>query len=190
MAVKNAKRAAGKGFIYDNPKPSLNVYELDTDKIMTDFRTIRLEGYSKQWLDFIFRCYTDIHFVHHYDVVFGNAVTAEIQDIISPYRYGKISEAEVLDRLSSMPGTEQICFSTAPALEELKYLENVQLKKIQQNDSQGLSPRESFCLANNRCYLFSNTWSGICCEIRSGLFECLTIATPDTNTQPNPMAYI
>ena len=94
---------------------------------MTDFRTIRLEGYSKQWLDFIFRCYTDIHFVHHYDVVFGNAVTAEIQDIISPYRYGKISEAEVLDRLSSMPGTEQICFSTAPALEELKYLENVQL---------------------------------------------------------------
>ena len=127
MAVKNAKRAAGKGFIYDNPKPTLNVYELDTDKIMTDFRTIRLEGYSKQWLDFIFRCYTDIHFVHHYDVVFGNAVTAEIQDIISPYRYGKISEAEVLDRLSSMPGTEQICFSTAPALEELKYLENVQL---------------------------------------------------------------
>lgn len=127
MAVKNAKRAAGKGLIYDNPKPTLNVYELDTDKIMTDFRTIRLEGYSKQWLDFIFRCYTDIHFVHHYDVVFGNAVTAEIQDIISPYRYGKISEAEVLDRLSSMPGTEQICFSTAPALEELKYLENVQL---------------------------------------------------------------
>ena len=58
MAVKNAKRAAGKGFIYDNPKPTLNVYELDTDKIMTDFRTIRLEGYSKQWLDFIFRCYT------------------------------------------------------------------------------------------------------------------------------------
>ena len=127
MAVKNAKRAAGKGFIYDNPKPILNVYELDTDKIMTEFRTIRLEGYSKQWLDFIFRCYTDIHFVHHYDVVFGNAVTAEIQDIISPYRYGKIYEAEVLDRLSSMPGTEQICFSTAPALEELKYLENVQL---------------------------------------------------------------
>ena len=47
MAVKNAKRAAGKGLIYDNPKPTLNVYELDTDKIMTDFRTIRLEGYSK-----------------------------------------------------------------------------------------------------------------------------------------------
>ena len=127
IAVKNAMHAARQGFIYDNPKPTLNIYELDTARIATDFRTIHLEGYSKQWLDFILRCYTDIHFVHHYDVVFGNAVTAEIANTLSPYRFGKISENEVLDRLSAMPATEQICFSTAPALEALQYQKCIQL---------------------------------------------------------------
>lgn len=126
-AIKSAKRAARQGFVYDNLKPTLNIYDFEPETIAEHFRVIHLDGYSKEWLDFILRCYTDIHFVHHYDVVFGNAVTAEIAGVLSPYRYGKISEAEVLHRLSSMPQTEQICFSTVPALEELEYVESVQL---------------------------------------------------------------
>lgn len=126
-AIKSAKRAARQGFVYDNLKPTLNIYDFEPETIGEHFRVIHLNGYSKEWLDFILRCYTDIHFVHHYDVVFGNAVTAEIADVLSPYRYGKISEAEVLHRLSSMPQTEQICFSTAPVLETLAYIESVQL---------------------------------------------------------------
>lgn len=126
-AIKSAKRAARQGFVYDNLKPTLNIYEFEPTAIDENFRVIHLAGYSKEWLDFVFRCYTDIHFVHHYDVVFGNAVTAEVADALSSYRYGRTTEAEVLHRLSSMPETEQICFSTAPALEVLEYVDSIRL---------------------------------------------------------------
>ncbi len=125
VAVQNARLAAKKGFIYDNPKPILNVYELDVEWLTAEFSVIRLEKYSKQWLDFVLQCYTDIHFVHPYDAVFGNAVTAEVREALSLYRHGKISEAEILARLSDSTAVEQICFSTAAASELLCYRESI-----------------------------------------------------------------
>lgn len=122
-AEAQAARAAKKAFFYDNPRPTVTKFQFDPAKLPSDWKLLKLNGFDRQWLDFVFQCYTDIHFVHPYDIVIGNAVTSEVSEVLNAYRRGSLNQEITLQMLSSLPAVKQVCFSTARALERLKITE-------------------------------------------------------------------
>ncbi len=122
LAQKRAERKAKQGFFYDNPVPTVTAFRFD-EAAVEHLKVKQLNGYQEEWLDFIMQCYTDIHFVHPYDIVIGNAVLPEATEILKAYRSSAISKQETLTKLQELPEVLQICFSTTTALEYLTQTE-------------------------------------------------------------------
>lgn len=120
LAESQAKRKAKQGLVYDAHRPVVTEFEFDADAAAKALKLKRLDGCSEEWLDFIMRCYTDIHFVHPYDIVIGNAVLPEHSEILNQYRRSVISKQLALKQLNSACACFQICFSTAASLDFLK----------------------------------------------------------------------
>lgn len=121
LALEQAERKVRHGSAFCINKPVVTELEFD-EAAEAELKLIRLDGYSKEWLDFIMRCYTDIHFVHPYDIVIGNAVLPDIARLLSEYRKAACSEKELLEELDDREFCTQICFSTAAALDYLTSL--------------------------------------------------------------------
>lgn len=122
-AEEQAFRKVKQAFFLDHPHPTVSCYRFDLDTARQELKVIELPCFDAQWLEFIMRCYTDIHFVHRYDIVVGNMVTAEAGGLLTAYRQKQITQTVLLQELQSVPAVTQICFSTARSLELLKYIE-------------------------------------------------------------------
>lgn len=118
LAENQAKKKTKQAFFYDNPKPTITAFQFEEAEA-NPLKLKRLNGYSEEWLDFVFQCYTDIHFVHSYDIVIGNAVLPEVAELLTAYRSGSLTKANLLEKLQAQGSALQICFSTAVALEYL-----------------------------------------------------------------------
>ncbi len=118
LAMQHAARKTKQAFFYDNPKPTVSVFRFtlgDAAKL----KVKQLNGYDEEWLDFLMQCYTDIHFVHPYDIVIGNAVLPQTAEVLQDYRRGRLSKQDALSQLALLPQVMQVCFATASALEYL-----------------------------------------------------------------------
>jgi hypothetical protein len=83
-----------------------------------EYRVLRFEDYSEEWLDFIVLNRNPRHEnpVHDYDIVEGPVADDKIQRRLEKYLKGKIPKAVFLDELRHHEPTHQICFCTSRAL--------------------------------------------------------------------------
>ncbi len=122
-AEEQAIRKAKQGFLFDNPKPTVSTYAFDADAAYRALRVIELPDFDAEWLDFIMQCYTDFRFVHPYDIVIGNAVTAPVKVLLDAYRASGLTKAALLQELKAMTAVKQVCFSTTRALEYVRFVD-------------------------------------------------------------------
>ena len=122
VAKNRAKRKGKQSSLYGNNCPVVSAYDFDLNAAKNTFHCRILEELSEEWLDFIMKCYMDIHFVHPYDIVFGPMVTPELSLVLSDYRSCKNGKAETIHLLSKCMPVMQVCFSTADSLSCLNFL--------------------------------------------------------------------
>ncbi len=118
LAAQQAARKVKQAFFHDNPKPTVSAFRF-TLADATELRVKQLNGYDEEWLDFLMQCYTDIHFVHPYDIVIGNAVLPQVNEVLQDYRRKRLSKQDTLAQLALLPQVTQVCFATVAALEYL-----------------------------------------------------------------------
>ena len=122
FAKMQAKRKAKQNIaVGGGISPVISAYHFDFDTAQKSCSCKILEAFSEEWLEFVIACYTDIWFVHPYDIVLGSAVTPEISGILSEYRSNKINQSDTLQTLSQCASIMQVCFSTASALSCLTF---------------------------------------------------------------------
>jgi hypothetical protein len=83
-----------------------------------EYRVLRFEDYSGEWLDFIVlnRNPRNENPAHDYDIVEGPVADDKIQRRLDKYLKGKIAKTVFLDELRHHEPTHQICFCTQRAL--------------------------------------------------------------------------
>ena len=106
--------------------PVLNTYEFD-ERAMTDgrLRVLTFDGYSRQWVDFIFlnRNNPVERPAHDYDIVYGSIANDRVGVQIGKYEAGDITLDQFLENLKYMRGvTFQYYFGTERAIAQLTKL--------------------------------------------------------------------
>jgi hypothetical protein len=87
----------------------------------TDFRVLRFDGYSAEWLDFIVKNRASIASkpMHKYDIVEGPVANDDIAARIYDYLNGDVSKTEFIEELRFKKPMHQICFCTTASLQML-----------------------------------------------------------------------
>ena len=83
-----------------------------------DYRVLRFEDYTEEWLDFVTLNRNPRHEnpVHDYDIVEGPVADDKIQRRLDKFLSGKISREVFLNELIHHEPTHQICFCTPRSL--------------------------------------------------------------------------
>jgi hypothetical protein len=89
------------------------------------FQTLRFEGYTGEWLDFIVknRDRQDLVPAHDYDLVEGPVADDDIAGQIEKFLSGRIAKAIFLEELQFRVPTHQICFCTQRSLQALERID-------------------------------------------------------------------
>ena len=118
QAVKWAKRQA---MYRKSPDAILNVYEFD-DSAFKRLNVKRFNDYSMEWLDFIIECRKNKTFQHTCDIVIGKIADDVVGETLQAVIDGLAPKEFALSKLVFMQANNQICFSTASALEYLLFI--------------------------------------------------------------------
>lgn len=92
-----------------NEPPVVNVYRLDKEKILKEYRCKILPAYDNEWLQFIIKCRTGYDSFIDYDYIEGGIADDRVIDSINLYLQGYLSVAETLGRLARYIPNNQIC---------------------------------------------------------------------------------
>ncbi|MDR1342659.1 MAG: DUF3990 domain-containing protein [Prevotellaceae bacterium] len=86
------------------------------------YKTLRFNGYTEQWLDFIVlnRDKSTTEQQHDYDIVEGPVADDKVQNRIDQYLNGEISKDIFLNMLKYHQETHQICFCTRKSLQMIE----------------------------------------------------------------------
>ncbi len=122
-ALRQAELAVKRAFLFDGSRPVVSRFHFDQERAERETRLLILKDFDEIWLNFIFQCYTDIHFVHSYDIVIGNAVTAPVKEALEQYRHKRADKAETISSLSAVIPVKQFCFTTVNALNYLQCID-------------------------------------------------------------------
>ena len=98
-------------------------FEFDDDFFEDDdFKVLRFDGYSDEWLDFVAlnRQNNKKQQVHDYDLVEGPVADDDIATRVYDYVAKKVSKKQFLKELKRKTPTHQICFCTVQSLQALK----------------------------------------------------------------------
>ena len=82
-------------------------YELD-DSAFTEYRTLRFDSYSGEWLDYVFACRQG-NDPDEYDMIMGGVANDRVYDTINLYFEHLINRDEALERLKYYCPSYQIC---------------------------------------------------------------------------------
>ena len=123
---QQALRMAQFKALTEGGQPVLNTYEFD-ERAMTDerLRVLTFDGYSRQWVDFIFlnRNNPVERPAHDYDIVYGPIANDRVGVQIGKYEAGDITLDQFLENLKYMRGvTFQYYFGTERAIAQLTKL--------------------------------------------------------------------
>jgi len=98
-------------------------FEFDEDFFEDeDLKTLRFEGYSEEWLDFIMlnRMNKNQKQAHSFDIVEGPVADDDIATRVYDCLKGKVSKKQFLQELTWKTPTHQICFCTVLSLQALE----------------------------------------------------------------------
>lgn len=87
----------------------LNIYGLDADRALTDFRCLRFDAYDKAWLDFIARSRLGLKPWAGYDFIVGGIADDRVINTVEDYLNGDIPVDFALKRLAQHFPNNQIC---------------------------------------------------------------------------------
>ena len=101
------------------------VTEFEFDEVFfedEDLKTLRFNGYSEEWLDFIMlnRMNKNQKQAHDFDIVEGPVADDDIATRVYDCLNGKVSKKQFLKELTWKTPTHQICFCTVQSLQALE----------------------------------------------------------------------
>jgi hypothetical protein len=99
-----------------------------------DFKVLRYDGYTDEWLDFIVRNRASINSkpMHDYDIVEGPVANDDIAARIYDYLNGDVTKEKFIEELRFKKPMHQICFCTTASLQMLSSGEDKNDSKILQ----------------------------------------------------------
>ncbi len=97
-------------------------YDFDEAASLT-LKTLRLDSYSEEWLDFILSCRKGQD-ATDYDLVIGGVADDKIFNTIELYLDGLIDKAEAIGRLRYEKPNWQLAFRTEKSLSFLKFIDS------------------------------------------------------------------
>jgi hypothetical protein len=118
QAEDMAKRVAG----WHNTMPIVTEFEFEDYAFEdNDFRVLRFDAYSEEWLDFILLNRNNIEHrqAHDFDIVEGPVADDEITSRIHDYLRGEVSKTAFLEELKFKKNLHQMCFCTTKSLQML-----------------------------------------------------------------------
>ena len=89
--------------------PVLNVYELDRDAILADYRCKVFDAYDEEWLDFIVASCLGERPWMAYDYIEGGVADDRVIDTINLYMADLIAKDKALEKLSEHRPNNQMC---------------------------------------------------------------------------------
>lgn len=89
--------------------PVINVYNLNKDEILSNFKVKIFKSYDAEWLDFIVANRTGNNVVNNLDYVEGGVANDRIIDTINLYISGLMDYSTALKRLAEHQPNNQIC---------------------------------------------------------------------------------
>lgn len=95
--------------------PVVNIYEFDEEQAK-QLKVKRFAGSSKDWLNFVIKCRSDVEYEHQYDIVIGNIADDNVGETVSFVMSGIMRKEDALERLKFQKINDQIAFSTQEAL--------------------------------------------------------------------------
>jgi len=91
--------------------PTLSTYEFDESRLPVDVRSLRLEHYDQQWLDFIVSSRRGEEPWRDYDIIEGGVANDQVIDTVEDYYAGRITAAQAIGQLRFAKLTHQMCIS-------------------------------------------------------------------------------
>ena len=113
----------------DSQTKAVSMYEIDFDKIIETLEVLRFNTPAADWLDFVFANRQDVYNGKQYDIVIGAVADDTIYRVFGLYEPGLLTREETLKRLKIPMLFDQVTFCTDKALEQLKYLGQLDLDK-------------------------------------------------------------
>lgn len=99
-----------KRFLTVDKTASVNIYELNYEKLTNNYHGLRFADYDEAWLDFIVRCRTGGADYQAFDFIEGNIANDRVFNTIELFFDQLIDKAECLKRLRYEKPNHQICF--------------------------------------------------------------------------------
>jgi hypothetical protein len=92
-------------------KPILNTYDLDIDRVKSDYRYKLFPKYDIEWLDFIAANRKGLGAWKQFDIIEGGIADDRVVDTVESYIAGLMSAEMALQRLSHYKPNNQICIT-------------------------------------------------------------------------------
>ena len=135
--LKQAEDIAARVASWHDATPVVTEFEFNEyafeDK---DFRVLRFESYSDEWLDFVVKNRASIasKSMHEYDIVEGPVANDDIAARIYDYLNGDVSKTKFIEELRFKKPMHQICFCSTASLQMLSATMRTNDSKILQID--------------------------------------------------------
>ena len=133
--LKQAEDIAARIASWHDTMPVVTEFEFNEyafeDK---DFKVLRFDGYTEEWLDFIVKNRASIASkpMHDYDIVEGPIANDDVAARIYDYLNGDVTKAEFIEELRFKKPMHQICFCTTASLQMLSAVASKNYSKILQ----------------------------------------------------------
>ena len=106
----------------------ISVYEFD-ELAMPELKTLIFSEPCKEWAEFVMANRTKRGFTHDYDIVYGPVANDRVYLQFGLYESGAISVETLMRELKTYKLVDQYLFHTEKALESLKFIDSIQIKK-------------------------------------------------------------
>lgn len=89
--------------------PTINIYQLDKEAILSNAHCLIFDTYSQDWLDFIVACRSGERVWEGYDYVEGGVADDRVITTVNLFMQGYIAKDEAIRRLRYLKPNNQIC---------------------------------------------------------------------------------
>ncbi len=96
----------------------VNIYELDIDKVKTDFSYFRFEHYDNGWLQFIVANRMGREEIERYDVIEGGVANDRVIDTVEAYMANLMPLDHALEELSKHQPNNQLCITNQAVIDD------------------------------------------------------------------------
>ena len=129
QAEKWAKFVASRHLA--NKTPCLNIYEMDFDNVIAEYKVLCFNEYDIEWLDFVVSCRKGEDKWREYDMITGGVANDKVIDTVEDYKNGIITASQALGQLKFYKPNSQICISNQKIIDNyLTFKDCIELSRL------------------------------------------------------------